>query len=112
METKALTLRQYQDEAHKTSNVHGDPVLHAITGLPAEVGEFMGLLQKYYRGDYSWADLVVSGLLKKELGDVLWYLAEICTEFDLDLEDVGLTNLAKLRDRMERNVIAGSGDER
>ena len=50
--------------------------------------------------------------LKGELGDVLWYLTQICTELDLTLEEVAAYNLEKLLDRLERGVIRGDGDVR
>ena len=50
--------------------------------------------------------------LKDELGDVLWYLTQICTELDLSLEEVAEQNITKLFDRLERGVIGGEGDVR
>ena len=50
--------------------------------------------------------------IKKELGDVLWYLSNLCNEFDFSLEDVALLNLEKLRLRSSRGKISGSGDDR
>jgi NTP pyrophosphatase (non-canonical NTP hydrolase) len=50
--------------------------------------------------------------LRLELGDVLWYLAQLATELDLDLAEIAEANLAKLASRAARNVIAGSGDRR
>ena len=50
--------------------------------------------------------------LKQELGDVLWYLAQICTELDLSLQEVAEANLAKLFSRLERGQISGEGDTR
>ena len=47
-----------------------------------------------------------------ELGDVLWYLTQICTELDLTLEEVAEANLVKLFDRLERGKIKGDGDNR
>jgi NTP pyrophosphatase (non-canonical NTP hydrolase) len=46
------------------------------------------------------------------LGDVLWYLAQVCNDCDIDLEAVARENLDKLRDRQERGVLKGSGGER
>jgi hypothetical protein len=43
---------------------------------------------------------------------VLWYLARLASELDLDLGAIAEANLAKLASRLERNVIAGSGDQR
>ena len=50
--------------------------------------------------------------LKGELGDVLWYLTQICTELDLSLDDVAGYNLEKLFSRLERGKIGGDGDNR
>ena len=50
--------------------------------------------------------------LKAELGDVLWYLAQVATELDLSLQDIADANLAKLFDRLERGKIKGDGDNR
>ena len=50
--------------------------------------------------------------LAKELGDVLWYVAQIATELDTDLETVARENLMKLEDRQNRGVLGGSGDNR
>ena len=50
--------------------------------------------------------------LKGELGDVLWYLTQICTELDLTLEEVAAANIEKLFSRLERGKIGGDGDNR
>jgi len=50
--------------------------------------------------------------LSQELGDVLWYVAVLAADLDVDLETVGATNLAKLASRQQRGAIGGSGDER
>jgi hypothetical protein len=50
--------------------------------------------------------------LKLELGDVLWYVAQLASELGLDLDAIANANLDKLASRAARNVIAGSGDQR
>jgi NTP pyrophosphatase (non-canonical NTP hydrolase) len=50
--------------------------------------------------------------MSKELGDVLWYVAQLATELDLDLDEIAQENLDKLRSRQRRGVLSGSGDER
>lgn len=51
-------------------------------------------------------------LLIKEIGDELWYLAAKCNELGIKLSEAALTNVHKLRDRQDRGVLRGSGDER
>ena len=50
--------------------------------------------------------------LQLELGDVLWYVAQLATELGLELEQIAQNNLDKLASRAARNVIGGSGDRR
>jgi NTP pyrophosphatase (non-canonical NTP hydrolase) len=50
--------------------------------------------------------------IKAELGDVLWYLAAVAKEYNLKLSDVAQYNMDKLKDRAERGVLRGSGDNR
>jgi NTP pyrophosphatase (non-canonical NTP hydrolase) len=81
-------------------------------GLANEAGEVAGKIKKIFRdkgGIFSDED---RGALKKELGDVLWYLTQICTELDLTLEQVAEYNVEKLASRLQRGVIKGDGDDR
>ena len=50
--------------------------------------------------------------IKKELGDVLWYLSNLCDELNLTLNEVAKLNLEKLNIRLSRGKISGSGDDR
>jgi NTP pyrophosphatase (non-canonical NTP hydrolase) len=99
----------YQIEAHTTAIY---PVERAaeylMLGLAGEVGEVTSLLAKEIRDDKPLDQTKLS----KELGDVLWFLAEICTAYGMDFEQVAADNLAKLQSRRERGVISGSGDNR
>jgi NTP pyrophosphatase (non-canonical NTP hydrolase) len=81
-----------------------------VLGLNEEAGEVAGKAKKYLRGDY---DLVeYSKIVKKELGDVLYYLAVCAHEHGFTLQDIADDNYNKLRDRANRGVIAGNGDNR
>lgn len=50
--------------------------------------------------------------LGKELGDVLWYVAQVATELGLELDQIAEGNLQKLLSRQRRGVLSGSGDDR
>ena len=73
---------------------HQAMLMHAALGLSSEAGEVAGILQKIYQG-HSF-DRVH---LAKELGDVLWMVAEACEALDMQLSSVADMNLAKLKAR-------------
>ncbi len=99
----------YQKQAHQTAVYPPDMgMAYCVTGLCAECGEVADKVAKYYRGDGA---LNEEGL-KKELGDVLWFIAELSTHLQFDLQDVAEMNLQKLADRQKRNALKGEGDER
>ena len=50
--------------------------------------------------------------LAAELGDVLWYVAQLATEAGLELDEIAADNLSKLLSRKERGALQGSGDTR
>ncbi len=50
--------------------------------------------------------------LKKELGDLVWYIAALAIELNLSFNDIAQANIDKLLSRKERGVITGSGDDR
>ena len=51
-------------------------------------------------------------IVEDELGDVLWYIANLATDLGLSLDNLAAKNLAKLHDRQNRNVLQGDGDDR
>ena len=50
--------------------------------------------------------------IKKELGDVLWYMAQLALLCGIDLDDVATANIQKITDRDKRGVRHGAGDNR
>lgn len=82
---------------------------YALLGLSGEVGELHSLLAKSIRDTDCQVSLVD---VQKELGDILWFVAAIATDFGFGLDEIALLNLEKLNSRKNRNKIQGSGDER
>ena len=104
----------YQEQSRRTySDIEtNDPIVYPTLGLVNEAGEVAGKIKKIFRdrgGQISEADREA---LKGELGDVLWYLTQICTNLGLTLEEVAEANLDKLFSRLERGQIQGDGDHR
>ena len=112
MET--IDFERYQRESRKTWRlVHTDhAIVYPTLGLVNEAGEVAGKIKKIFRDKDGVISETDREALKSELGDVLWYLTQICTELYLSLEEVAAQNITKLFDRLERGVIRGEGDVR
>jgi len=104
----------YQRESRKTWNlIHTDhPIVYPTLGLANEAGEVAGKIKKIFRDKQGQISDEDREALKQELGDVLWYLTQICTELNLTLEEVAEANITKLFSRLERGKIRGEGDNR
>ncbi len=104
----------YQRESRKTwSLIHTDhAIVYPTLGLTNEAGEVAGKVKKIFRDKGGKISEEDREALKQELGDVLWYLTQICTELDLSLQQVAEANIEKLFSRLERNQIRGEGDQR
>ena len=92
-----MTGNEYQKLASRTINrdLHFSEVReHAKYGMVSEIGELCGIFQKRYQGHK-----VEPEHIKKELGDLLWFIAEWCTSYGLSLEDIMQLNIDKLRAR-------------
>jgi NTP pyrophosphatase (non-canonical NTP hydrolase) len=109
-----MTFDDYQRESADTA-VYPSALfrIYPTLGLCGESGEIAEKVKKLYRdrkGDVPsqrWLDD-----LEQEVGDVLWYLAAICRDFGISMDDAAQWNLSKLKSRKERNVLSGSGDNR
>lgn len=102
------TLNDYQDAARATAIYPSDKgIEYCALGLNGEAGEIAEKVKKWMR-DGS-LNLIQTA---KELGDVLWYCANMAEELGFTLEQVAQMNLDKLSSRSERGVLQGSGDNR
>lgn len=90
----------------------GANLAYPTLGLCGEAGEVAEKVKKAMRDDAGVLTPERRDALAAELGDVLWYVAQVATEAGLDLGAVADANLAKLASRAERGVLGGSGDAR
>ena len=109
-----MNFNDYQTISRRTALYpkKGHDFTYPTLGLAGETGEVAEKVKKILRDKNGVVDSATKEELKKELGDVLWYLAQLATEFGLSLDDIADTNLKKLSSRMERGKIGGDGDER
>ena len=104
------TLNEYQDNA-MTTRLPSAGLEYALFGLGGEVGEIYSLLAKLYRDGTDDEAATVENI-KKELGDILWFIAAIAKDYGFTLEEVAQKNLDKLKKRKQDGTIQGSGDNR
>lgn len=93
-----MTINEYQELAMKTVNpkLNKDEILiNSVMGLCGESGEAIDIVKKWFAHGHE----LDREHLKKELGDIAWYLAEAATALDLTLEEILEANIEKLRKR-------------
>ena len=109
-----MDFKTYQNKARETAQYPklGSNYIYPTLGLVGEAGEVAEKVKKVIRDKKGIFDQNSKDAIKKELGDVLWYISNLCTEFDFSLNDVALENLKKLKIRSSEGKISGSGDNR
>lgn len=113
-EVNGMTMDEYQAKARKTAiypNI-GSNIVYPTLGLCGETGEFAEKVKKAIRDDGGVITPERRIEIIKELGDVMWYIASIASELNLNLSEIANTNIEKLASRANRNKLSGSGDER
>ena len=92
-----MTLNEYQALAQRTSNTctPSDKIENGLLGLFGEGGECADIYKKYMYQGHEFDDKH----LAKELGDVLWYVAEIASGLGMPLEYIASMNIEKLKNR-------------
>ncbi len=91
-----MTLNEYQALAQRTSHGHGGgKVENGVLGLCGESGECADIWKKYMHQGHEFD----RAHMMEELGDVLWYVAELASGLGVTLEDVAQHNIDKLRKR-------------
>jgi NTP pyrophosphatase (non-canonical NTP hydrolase) len=107
-----MDFHHYQQEASKTDQVAGleeQNIVVPLLGLAGEAGSLLTEYKKHFRdGD---AYRIFKERIAEELGDVLWYMANIATKAGLSLDEVAQGNLRKINDRW-RASENGDGSQR
>lgn len=117
-----MDLKEYLDRAKVTaifqkglplgSHPNYVPISYCALKLNGEAGEVAEQVGKAFRDDEGRFTPIRMLNIKKELGDVLWYLMMICDQLGIDPNEVAEINLDKLAGRAARGMIGGSGDNR
>lgn len=93
-----MDIKEYQDKAMRTKPSHlskEKQILNASLGLSGEVGECVDHIKKWaFHGHEIDKDYI-----KKELGDITWYIALMSDALDLDMEEIYKENIMKLEKR-------------
>jgi NTP pyrophosphatase (non-canonical NTP hydrolase) len=106
-----MELNEYQKEAKKTA-IYPSPIIYPALGLCGEAGEVAEKVKKVLRDNNGVFTDAKKEEIVKELGDVLWYVANTASDIGFTLEDVAQGNIDKLNSRKERGKISGNGDNR
>lgn len=109
-----MNFEEYQKKSRETAlypNL-GSNYIYPVLGLAGESGEVAEKIKKVIRDNNGVVTNEKREEIKKEIGDVLWYLAQICTELGLSMDEAAVFNIEKLQSRKERGVLSGSGDNR
>lgn len=108
-----MTFEEYQSKAIKTAIYKQSlKLLYPALKISGEAGEVSEKVGKSLRDDISWESPEFIQDIALELGDVLWYIAAVCRDLGISMEDVARMNVLKLSDRQKRGVLHGSGDKR
>ena len=101
-------MNDYQRAAASTAIYKQEhAVIYPALGLAAEAGEVANKVKKILRdGNFD------RKAIADEVGDCLWYIAALCRDLNIDMQDIANKNINKLKDRQERGVLSGSGDNR
>lgn len=108
-----MSMRWYQEACKEFALYPGagqggfEEVNYLTLGLASEAGEVAGKWKKYLRDGHLDQDAFLS-----EIGDVFWYLSQLCSSAGITIEELAERNHQKLSKRQATNTIRGSGDER
>ena len=101
-----MDFQDYQQKARETAVYPREyAMLYPALGLCGEAGEVAEKIKKVIRDKGGEFDEFDRMNIRKELGDVLWYIAQLCSDLDLRMESVAIANVEKLRVRKEKGTL-------
>jgi len=110
-----MEMNAYQAAARETAIFPpSQGVVYTTLGLAGEAGEVADKVKKVIcdgGGDF-FKDPKIAEDIKRELGDVLWYVAVLSAELGHSLDEVASLNIEKLAARSQKGKLGGSGDYR
>lgn len=113
-----MNFNEYQKECRKTDlgtsaqdSLRPGWIYYAF-GIWGESGELGEKIKKLFRDKQGIIDKEFKDMVIKEMGDIFWYMARLADWFEIDLNDIALTNVEKLQSRLKRNKLHGDGDNR
>lgn len=109
-----MDLNEYQKFARKTAIYPdvGHNIVYPALGIGGEAGEIQEKIKKILRDKGGIANTGDIRAIRNELGDLLWYIANLAEELGLPLNEIAVSNISKLQGRVERNKVHGEGDNR
>lgn len=110
-----MNFNEYQQKAIVTNLRKEDKfkeLMQQVLGLADESGEVLARFKKWIRDDDADFNKIDTENIKKELGDILWYIAVVADDLNLKLDDIASYNIEKLASRHRRGTLKGSGDNR
>lgn len=114
MQSKFKDFDEYQKMTRKTAVYphKGKNFIFPAIGLFGESGEIANKIKKVVRDDSNKITNERKEEIAGEVGDMLWYTAQLLTELKINFSDVVNHNLVKISKRVKENKIHGSGDNR
>ncbi len=113
-----MNLDKYQKKAAEfdlfetTVDLKSPGFLEKVLGIAGEAGEVTDKVKKIIRDKGGYASEEDRMEIAKELGDVLWYVANVARYMGVSLSDIAEGNIEKLASRKKRNKLHGEGDNR
>lgn len=92
-----MNIGTYAISARRTQNPElskAEAALHALFGMASEVGEIHSIFQHHYQGEPVQVEQI-----EKELGDLMWFVIELCDMFGIDPSHMLKANVTKLKKR-------------